>query len=578
MSAHIARPGATPRRTVIGLAALALAAAALLDFALSQRPVARGQAALRYGEAVVLKGTDLGSLRGAVPANVQLWVYRDNEWWQEPVQVDEREGGAFVAAGNGTLDATDELVFYPAVDGKAAPAGSHPPGLDGAPWVHIEVTDPLAPDAPSHAYAYAAAAPPPAQAPAVTYDRASRLYRGAGYALGLAAPDPDGYFGLRELRLGTAEANLVDRLKIRGLLSALGFEQEITEENLGNLLGAAGSDLSADPVKEGPIRSLTGGGSVLYAQRMGLLSSLADLDALGGGVPGLDFGLKNGRLSLDLSAAAEGATYRDANLPAGVKVDGKADVVPASPLPAWRELSFPMGRLVFLSRPGGDASKATLYFKDDATLDGNDTGDGASWADQGVAAPDVASLLAAGFPGQVVVLPAGSPVSAPALAAQAAQPLTAKVVDGSGPPPTAVPTTRPSPQPTGGPGSTTPTVSASATPAPGDLQLTGQVTDAADGRPLDRARVSFQPCNPHQPFSALTGTDGSFALLIPRDYAISCGAQIALEVRRSGYADLKQTFPLVDLYRQPTVAFSLQRDGGGGDPAKLYIPQVQPGR
>lgn len=563
-------PRAAARRSLAAILPVALSLLLLRDA--GRPPVAEGQANARYAESVVLKGSELGALRGAVTANIQLWVHRDGEWWQEPVQVDEREAGAFVSAEDGLLDADDELAFHHVLDAAPAPEGSHPPGLQTAPWVHVVVADPLAPDANAHVYLYAASAPPPPQASAVTYDRATRLYRGAGYALGLAAPDEDGHFGIRELRLGSAEVNLVDRLKIRGLLSALGFEQEITEENLGTLLGAAGSDLSADPIKEGPVRSLSGGGSILYAQRLGLLRALADLDALGGGVPGLDFGLKNGRLSLDLSPAAEGALYRDANLTAGVTIDGKPDDVPAAPLPAWRELSFPMGRLVILSRPGGDAAKATVYYKDDAALDGMDTGDGQSWADSGVAAPDVASLLAAGFPGEIVILPAGSPVSAASLAAQFAAPLTASVVGSSGPPPSPQPSPTPSPRPTDQPGAG---ATATATAAIGDLALSGQVTDAGNGRPLGEARISFQPCNPHQPFTAVSGADGSFALLIPRDYALSCGGQIPLSVRRSGYLDLNQTFNLVDLFRQPRLAFSLQRSETGG---RLYIPICRPGR
>jgi len=533
---------------------------------------ARAQVGARFDEAIVVKGQDLGSLQGAAVGSLQVWRLVDGQWRREAAQVDEKKDGDYVAADDQLLGADDELVFGYVADGQLAAEGQVPTGVAAdAARAQIAVTDPLAGGAVSYLYAFAVAgaSEPVEQPPAVDYDKTTRLFKGGGYALGLADPGRDGFLGLRELRLGTADVDLVDRLKIRGQLSALGFEQAVDEENLANLLQNFGVSFSAEPIKLGPVRSLAGGGATFYPQRLGLLGNLSALNSLGGGVPGLDFGLKDGRISLDLSPAAEGATYRDANLAAGVKVDGKPDVIPASPLPAWRELSFPMGRLVILTRPTAAAATARTYYKDDATLDGNDTGDdGQSWGDAGVAAPDVDGLLGSGFPGEMVILPAGSAVTAASLSAQYQQPLTVAVTSSGSQPatPTRAPSATRTAQPTGEPT----VVPGTPTPGLGDITLNGTVFAGSidGGRPLSGARISFQPCNPHQPFTTLSGADGAYQLLLPRDYVISCGASVPIEVSRAGYQTLKLSIPLVELFRQPRRDFALTVVAEGG---KVYL-------
>lgn len=462
----------TPRlRPAATLTLLVLTALGPLAALRPAPPVALAQAGVRYAEAIVVKGQDLGSLRGSGLDQVQLWMLIDGEWRREVAQLDERSAGDYVAAEDLLLDADDELAFNFVPGGQRAADGNTPPGVAiDAARAEIAVTDPLAVGAVHYAYAFAVpgAAAPAEQPAAVDYDATTRLFKGSGYALGLADQDEDFFIGVRELRLGAAETDLLDRLKIRMTLSAslLGQELEITEENLSDTLGLLGTDLSADPVKIGPVRTLVGGGGTLYAQRFALLRSLGDLaDLSGGGV--IDFGLTDMRISLDLSPAAEGATYRDANTPSGVKVDGMPDAVPGSPLPAWRELSFPMGRLLILTRPGEKAAKASAYYKDDAALDGNDTGDGQSWGDAGVFAPDAESLLAAGFPGEMVVLPAGSSVTAAGLAAQFLQPLQVVVTSAGSQPATA--TRAAPPTATAGPTVAPTTIATSMTaPTPGN--------------------------------------------------------------------------------------------------------------
>ena len=120
----------------------------------------------------------------------------------------------------------------------------------------------------------------------------------------------------------------------------------------------------------------------------------------------------------------------------------------------------------------------------------------------------------------------------------------------------------PSPWPTVVPGTPTPGL--------GDITPNGTVFAGSidGGRPLSGARISFQPCNPHQPFTTLSGADGAYQLLLPRDYVISCGASVPIEVSRAGYQTLKLSIPLVELFRQPRRDFALTVVAEGG---KVYL-------
>jgi hypothetical protein len=147
------------------------------------------------------------------------------------------------------------------------------------------------------------------------------------------------------------------------------------------------------------------------------------------------------RVSLDFAADLGEASYKDANVPAGVPVDGRPDAVPAAPLPAWRELGVEEGRAVLLRRPGSrEPGGATVYYKDDRAMDPDDTGDMMSFGDTGVVTARVDDFAAAGFPGTLVVLPPGGAVSAAELAENAACPLVVAVT--GRPAPTPIPGNR----------------------------------------------------------------------------------------------------------------------------------------
>ncbi len=432
----------------------------------------------RPSEPVTLEGAALASFRGAATNELSAWAWSGSGWRLMHAQVDERsELGGFVAVEDGALDDNDELVLASGeFGGQRAGVGDPSAVPPGSPYYEIVITDPLTPGSVHYAYVYwtAGQVVSPLE-PLIGMDVASGEIRSAAYVLGFAQTERDGFVGIARLSLHGRPEDLLDRMKIRLRIEGLGIPVPLTEA----MLATFGFDVTPEPVVNGPVRLLFDrrGQSWADAHHLRVLADFAAMPGLGQ-VPVRDI-----RLSFDLSREALPATYRDANIPEGVAVDGRRDAVPSSPLPAWREVRTAAGRFVMLTTVDVVSSTATVYYKDETGFDLTDTGDMASLGDQGVAATDLAAFASAGFPGLIVVPPAESQVPAPELLRQVQTPLEVEVRAGPNlptpgptrPPATALPTRSATIQP--GPRATasaTPTVRATTTgwtPAEGRLCL-----------------------------------------------------------------------------------------------------------
>lgn len=416
-----------------------------------------GDAGARVGEVVVVEGALLGEAGRMSVAGLSAWSYDGAAWVRIGMQVDERGGeGGFVAPeeGDGFLDGADELVLLYEEAGARAPAAGRPGGMAGADVrAEIELRDPLAEGDGRWVYVFHGGQAGAAPAARLGWEAEARRIESEAYALEFAVPERDGFFGLSSLRLFGDERDLVDRLKLRASLEVAGFPFPLTEEDLADLpLGIElPFELDVDPVIVGPLRIVidAAGASVATPGRVSLLTGLEGLGDLGGGGLPIEIPITDLRVSLDFSPAAEGALYRDANLPAGVTVDGVPDEVAEQPLPAWRELSHEAGRVVMLRAAPEAESEAGVYYQDDSSGVRGDTGDGESWADNGVFAEEAVALAGAGFPGELVLLPATSSLDPDALLAAAAAPVEVAVValEGRAPGPTVTPPVEATPTP-----------------------------------------------------------------------------------------------------------------------------------
>jgi hypothetical protein len=422
-------------RTRRRLAVIVAVGAVLLAVADLGRARAHG-VATRVAEPITLSGADLAPFHGATEDTLWVYAWDEGAWVLVPSQLDERDAqGQIVAHEDGQLDANDTLVFMSDVLGQQRSAADWPPDVSRAhPPIELEVKDPLEADFDGYVYVFwSDQAPYPSVPQHVQYDAAHRELHSDYYTLGFADPaDPvNPFVGLRRLSLYGGSRNLIDRLKIRADVTYLTVRSTVDEESLAALGGAL---FDPQPVKTGRVRVVLDaqGTGMAYAQRVDLFRGL---DAIGQVQPPIGtFELHGLRVSLDMAAGLGDATYRDANLPGGVAIDGKPDVVPSGPLPAWRELDFEEGVAVLLKDASAVPSAATVYYKDDATVDAADTGDKKSFGDNGVAAATLNDFNHAGFPGQLVVLPVGGHISAAQLADNAAHPLTYTLRVGELPP------------------------------------------------------------------------------------------------------------------------------------------------
>jgi len=136
----------------------------------------------RVADPVVLRGSDLPTLRGIRPAELAAFAFVGG-WRQIPVQVDERavvdyadvyhgvlgKGASFptlVYADAGTftgadpdpaLDADDEVVFLARDAGEKPPQWRDPPGVSAGSGVQVEIDDPLAGGGKGYVYLFRSA-------------------------------------------------------------------------------------------------------------------------------------------------------------------------------------------------------------------------------------------------------------------------------------------------------------------------------------------------------------------------------------------------------------------------------------
>jgi hypothetical protein len=111
--------------------------------------------------------------------------------------------------------------------------------------------------------------------------------------------------------------------------------------------------------------------------------------------------------------------------------------------------------------------------------------------------------------------------------------------------------------PTATPGGATATpADATATPANGDIVVTGLVYAAAAGRtrPIAGATVYVGVSVPRQPFSAVTGADGRYSLLVPALYANLVNR---IGATAAGYAGQELAVTAGELAAQPVRDFGL---------------------
>lgn len=325
---------------------------------------------------IVVTGTTIGPFLDTLVDELFVYAYRDGTWQQIPYQIDEKalneEGKrVYTAAGDGRLDADEELVFMLKDMGEQAPPSVWVDGADADRRIELGAE---AGDGSRHwAYVF--------HGSGLSKTFTDDYVRFSGAAQRVIAERYEAGFldngaGLDELRLNDSGVDILDRTKLRLQVVVFGvFRRTINEDEI------EGEPIA--PVKDGAVRLIIGeSGGFAYGSLFQTANeiSLADLPIPGASLEGF-------RLSWDFNeqvvATSTPTTYLDANMSEPVVVDGHPDTVPLEPVPSWRQISHATGTLIVTTDLPSMGGTQRNYYKDDDTFDAGDTGDGRSYGDAG---------------------------------------------------------------------------------------------------------------------------------------------------------------------------------------------------
>jgi hypothetical protein len=333
----------------------------------------------RPHDPVVLIGDQLSNLLGTATDEIFVYAFTSSTAAQIPFQIDEQNvDGMFVPNGDGLFGNTEELVFMAADAGDYEPDPLlSTPGGDIYPDFVVTLTDPLSSE---QAWAYIYSSPDLAQTfgdDYVSYDAGNDRITSPGlYSQGFNAIN-----SFRDYVALGGGADLLDRDKARIDGTFFGIPFSLNEENI-----------SKDAVHaiDGPVRvtrvatstisiggiPMTDDGATFFYQ--GLITQAASFST-----PLPPIVITYWRISFDWNASASGMTYYDSNNPAGVTIDGVVDTVDIDPVAEWQEVTGANGTMITTLDVPDSLTGASTYYKDNNTVDPNDTGDQMSYGDAG---------------------------------------------------------------------------------------------------------------------------------------------------------------------------------------------------
>lgn len=326
----------------------------------------------RDADPVIVLGTAMPTFVGAPLSQLFVYAYQGSQWKQIPWQFDEKKDGKFIAADNGLLDPTDELVVMGADCGDQ---------VNSTNWIsdasarsfrryEIKVIDLLNPAKLGWFYVYRSnTLANTVTQDYISFDVATGIFTTPTYKLGFF----DLYLGGNRLELNGSSVNVLDRSKFR--LKPLG-DNVITEEDIE-------LDEPQPLILEGRVRAMAGyqdqGQGILTIAYRSQFFDLVTLDFSWSPLP-----FEWARATADFNVNISGGTYYDSNTPAGVPVNGVPDTVATSPASLWQQISHSTGTVIHAADVSPMQGTVSTYYKDSSTVDPTDTGDQKSYGEMGL--------------------------------------------------------------------------------------------------------------------------------------------------------------------------------------------------
>ncbi len=357
-------------------------------------------------ETIIVTGAQLPLFNNVPVQEIFVYSFVGGTWKQLAFQIDEKDGGSFLAAGNNLLNSNDEICFMAADLGDSA--ADHNWISDASSEVYqryqIKATNPsLSGNKNGYAYIYHSTTlgVDPGVSAYMSYvpagdGAANDTIRARGYIFGHNTDAIPDYLALRNAT--NQSADILDRWKIR--YSGIYFINPSLYYHDSEISALTDSMLA---YKSGRIRtfrrcdfscrlrgfqvppfSITTTFYPFYAVTTFQQDSMQQV-----------FGLDTLRQSLDLNSSVVTSKFYN-RYNSNISVNGVSDAVDKNFSPTqinWQLIQGAMGSLVTIVDSCNVGTTKETYYKDDSTIDPLDTGDSASYGETGTLASNTAEKI-----------------------------------------------------------------------------------------------------------------------------------------------------------------------------------------
>jgi len=316
-----------------------------------------------------------------------------------PLQIDEvTDDGDFLRETDGLVDSSDQIVFMPGDTGDRAPTNKwlNDSGAQQGTRIELEVSDSLAPDGKGWIYLYRNVAATPTVPSYVTYDRGPSTTAGTDTVVGksyVEAHDQIGWFTNTSILAaeGGDGRNILDRQKVRvGGVFAI-FTVTLNEQDNLRFIDVRFGGGPVRGLRELAVDIIFSGSSIDTARFVTQYFPYSTLfgaeEAKIPEVQGLS--VREIRQSVDFNERAIGMKFFNAFNRSGITVNGMVDT-PTSTITDppdglnWFMVTGNPGTFVVLMNVPLLGAQRQLYYKDDASVVSDDTGDKKSYGDSGL--------------------------------------------------------------------------------------------------------------------------------------------------------------------------------------------------
>jgi hypothetical protein len=374
--------------------------AAMLGMVFSQHLLAQTNSLTRQYDPIIVAAGKLLPLANDSIGIHTAYCFINGEFKRSRFQIDELDAKGELETKDGIADDNDEVVFMPNGTGDRAPTDKWVDGSDDT-RLELEVTDPIT-NGKGWLYLFRHVKNPPAVGPHISYTpdpagRGADMVTGESY---IESHDANGWFTGITIKppFGNGQ-DILDRLKVRvkGTLIVFGAPLPLTLKETA--LEFVSVSYEGGPVRgfrENSLKITVANNNLSATFNTQYLPYSTVFGARNATIPVVkDLTVTEVRQSVDFNESANGMTFFNAFNRGGIPVDGIVDAavkdtildrtntIPPDSLNWFMVKGTPGTFLVLLSVPVL-GTKRQLYYKDNSTIDNDDTGDRKSYGDSGL--------------------------------------------------------------------------------------------------------------------------------------------------------------------------------------------------